>query len=318
MGLEENGIRVTGLEEKRGEGMRDIPPRRANTRRNMGDNVEPEVLQVLIDPLVEQVSHAEFQAAFQMLAQDMTTQVGRKVVSLVNPIVGMVATKFNKDRVSNPKSQGGGGSGPFIPSCQKCGKSHSRKCLAGTNIYNGYRKSGHKNRFYALQTRYDHEGSLDVVTGMLKVFHFDVYALLDPRATLYFVTPYVAMGFDVVPKILLETFLVSTHIGESIVAKRVCRNCLVLVSQRVTHVDLVEVDMLDFDVILEIDCLHFCYASIYCRIRLVTFQISNKPILKWKEGNLAPKDQFISYLKARKMISKGCIYHLVRFRYTKS
>lgn len=42
----------------------------------MGDNVEPEVIQVLIDYLVEQVSHLKFQATFQALAQDMTTQVG--------------------------------------------------------------------------------------------------------------------------------------------------------------------------------------------------------------------------------------------------
>ncbi|WMV57767.1 hypothetical protein MTR67_051152 [Solanum verrucosum] len=68
----------------------------------MGDNVELEVLQVLIDPLVEQVSHVEFQAVFQVLAQDMTTQVGREVVSLMNPIVGMVAIKVRNFTMMNP------------------------------------------------------------------------------------------------------------------------------------------------------------------------------------------------------------------------
>ena len=33
---------------------------------------------------------------------------------------------------------------------------------------------------------------------------------------------------------------------------------------------------------------------------------------------MSPKSHFISYLKARKLISKGCIYHLVRFKDTKS
>ena len=32
---------------------------------------------------------------------------------------------------------------------------------------------------------------------------------------------------------------------------------------------------------------------------------------------MSPKSYFISYLKARKLISKGCIYHLVRFKDTK-
>ncbi|KAG5610621.1 hypothetical protein H5410_021902, partial [Solanum commersonii] len=39
----------------------------------------------------------------------------------------------------------------------------------------------------------DQENSPDVVTNMLKVFTFDVYALLDPGANLSFMTLYVAM-----------------------------------------------------------------------------------------------------------------------------
>jgi len=58
--------------------------------------------------------------------------------------------------------------------------------------------------FYVLHTLHDHEGSLDVLTYMLKVFLFDVYAFLDPGDTLSFVTPYMYMRFDVCPHILLE------------------------------------------------------------------------------------------------------------------
>lgn len=55
--------------------------------------------------------------------------------------------------------------------------------------------------FYALQTRGGQEGSPDVVTGMFKVFQFNVYALLNPGDTLSFEIPYVAMKFDVLPDI---------------------------------------------------------------------------------------------------------------------
>ena len=58
-------------------------------------------------------------------------------------------------------------------------------------------------RFHALQSRGDQESSLDVVTGMLQVFSIDVYALLDPDSTLSFVTPYVAMKFDILPEVLV-------------------------------------------------------------------------------------------------------------------
>ena len=59
------------------------------------------------------------------------------------------------------------------------------------------------------------------MTGMLKVFFIDVYTLLDPPATLSFVTSLVAKKFDILPDILHEPFVVSTTIGESVVSKRV-------------------------------------------------------------------------------------------------
>lgn len=40
------------------------------------------------------------------------------------------------------------------------------------------------NHFYALRSRDEYKTSPDVVTTMLEVFSNDLYALLDPRATL--------------------------------------------------------------------------------------------------------------------------------------
>ena len=69
--------------------------------------------------------------------------------------------------------------------------------------------------------------------------------------------------------------------------------------------------MVDFNVILGMDWLHSCYASANCRTRIFHFQFQDEPIIEWKGCSLAPMGQFISYLKARNMISKGYIYHLV-------
>ena len=63
-----------------------------------------------------------------------------------------------------------------------------------------------KNRFYAFCSRGEQETSRDVVNGMLKIFTLDVYALLDPGATLSFVTPLAAKKFDVLPDILHDPF----------------------------------------------------------------------------------------------------------------
>lgn len=56
-----------------------------------------------------------------------------------------------------------------------------------------------------------------MVTSTLLVFHIHVYALLDPSAIHSFVTPYIAVGFGVNPKILEKPFLVSTLVGSSII-----------------------------------------------------------------------------------------------------
>ena len=51
------------------------------------------------------------------------------------------------------------------------------------------------------QDKGEQESSPDVVTGMLQVLSINVYTQFDPDATLYFVTPLVAMKFDVLPDV---------------------------------------------------------------------------------------------------------------------
>ncbi|KAK4721591.1 hypothetical protein R3W88_011824 [Solanum pinnatisectum] len=55
---------------------------------------------------------------------------------------------------------------------------------------------GGTNRLYAINNCQEKEDSPNIVTGMIQVFDFTVYALLDPGTSLSFVTPYIAMNFD--------------------------------------------------------------------------------------------------------------------------
>ena len=70
--------------------------------------------------------------------------------------------------------------------------------------------------------------------------------------------------------------------------------------------------MLDFDMILGMDWFHDSFATIDCRTIVVRFYFPNEPAVEWKGGNFIPRGRIISCLKACKMISKGCLYHMVR------
>lgn len=55
----------------------------------------------------------------------------------------------------------------------------------------------------------------NLVMGMFKVFHFDVYVLLDLRSNLSFVTHFLANRFNLSPEILHDSSLVYTPLGMS-------------------------------------------------------------------------------------------------------
>ena len=90
----------------------------------------------------------------------------------------------------------------------------------------------------------------------------------------------VARKFDVLPDALIELFLICTPMGDSVGAKRVYRKRLVMLPNRITLGDFVELEMFDFDIILGRDCLHACFASIDFKTRVVKFQLLNEPILE--------------------------------------
>ena len=55
------------------------------------------------------------------------------------------------------------------------------------------------------------------------------------------------------PKILVEPLRVSTLVGDSLVVDQVFRSCVVTIQRQDTRIDLILLDMVDFDLILGMD-----------------------------------------------------------------
>ncbi|XP_015057509.1 uncharacterized protein LOC107003724 [Solanum pennellii] len=150
--------------------------------------------------------------------------------------------------------------------------------------------SGPSNRIYAFTSRQDQEASPNVITCILSLFSRSVYALIDPGSTLSFISPFIASRIAIESE-LIEPFEVATPVGDFVIATRVYKNCSVVIYSRRTIVDLIELNMIEFDIIMGMDLLAACYANVDCRGKIVRFKFPGEPIIEWKGSTVSPEEE---------------------------
>ncbi|XP_019257726.1 PREDICTED: uncharacterized protein LOC109235937 [Nicotiana attenuata] len=208
--------------------------------------------------------------------------------------------------------------------CGTCKRQYSATAVAPPQAHGAHNQTGHgvgrgadrvtqggrQPRLFATLDRQSAEASAEVITGILLVCSHNAYAIMDPGSTFSYVTPYFAINLGLEPEQLSEPFLVSTPVDDLMKVTRVYRGCIVSVQGRNTEADLIELEMVDFDVIMGMDWLSSCYAMLDCRDKIIRFQFPNEEVLEWKDSSASLVGKFISYLKAQRMIGKGCIAYL--------
>ena len=107
---------------------------------------------------------------------------------------------------------------------------------------------------------------------------------------------------------------VSTPVGESVIVEKVYRSCLVTFVGSNTHVDLVILEMVDFDVILGMTWLSPNFAILDCNAKTVTLAKPGTDPLVWEGDYTSNPICIISFLRAKKMVSKGCLAFLAHLR----
>ncbi|RVX00506.1 Transposon Ty3-G Gag-Pol polyprotein [Vitis vinifera] len=161
--------------------------------------------------------------------------------------------------------------------CPTCGKKHgeSRKFVFGKpkeENKDDRQKPKAQGRVFAM-THKDAQATSDVVIGTLRIHTLFARALIDPGSTHSFVSvsfagllgmPIDNMDFDL---------FVATPLGDSVVVNKTIRDCCVMIGYKEMTVDLVLLDLQDFDVILGMDWLATYHASVDCFGKSVTFSI---------------------------------------------
>jgi len=109
---------------------------------------------------------------------------------------------------------------------------------------------------------------------------------------------------------LVSSVHVSTIVGDTIVVDRVYKFCVVTIGGLETRVDLLLRCMVDFDVILGMDCLSSCRAILDYHAKTVMLAMPGVPHIEWRGSTDFVPNRVISFLYAQWMDGNGCFSYL--------
>lgn len=183
--------------------------------------------------------------------------------------------------------------------------------LGGRSDASGRGAQGH---FYAAPARATTEASDDVITSTLLLCHQPATVLFDPGSTFSYVSVYFAPRLGMRSESLAEPIHVSTPVGESLVVDQVLRSCLVTIQGYDTRVDLILLDMVNFDLILGMDWLSPHHAVLDCYAKTVTLAMLGIPPVVWQGFCSRTPVGVISFVRAQRLMASGCLAYLAYVR----
>ncbi|XP_070045427.1 uncharacterized protein [Nicotiana tomentosiformis] len=130
---------------------------------------------------------------------------------------------------------------------------------------------------YAFPARPKAESYDIVIIGIISVYHRDASVLFDPGSTYSYMSSYLASHLSMPRTALDVPVLMSTLVGDSIVVDQVYRSCINTINGFDTVVDLLLLNMVDFEVILGMDWLSPYHAILDCHDKTVTLAMTRLP-----------------------------------------
>ncbi|XP_070015615.1 uncharacterized protein [Nicotiana sylvestris] len=178
----------------------------------------------------------------------------------------------------------------------------SRACPRGEG-----QSGGAPARFYVFPTRQEAVASDVVITGTIFVCRRDASVLFDLGATYSYVFSLFASYMDVSRDSLCVTTYCPHQWVIFFIVDWVYQSFIVTFCGYETRVDLLFLDMLDFEVILGMDWLSWYYCILDFHGKVVTLVMLELSRLKCRGSSVGTSSQVISLLKARHIVDKGCM-----------
>ncbi|XP_052210336.1 uncharacterized protein LOC127813416 [Diospyros lotus] len=168
----------------------------------------------------------------------------------------------------------------------------------------GEARGTHQGRVYNL-TKEDVGTNPAVVQGTLFISDTHVHALIDPGSTHSFMSYALATILGVETKLMESPIIILMPMGKSTRSSRVIEECKISLSDAQFQVDIILLEVYDFDIILGMDFLSKYDASIDCRRKVMTIKKPKGELVKFR-GQGDPRNRKMNLTrKAEKLISQG-------------
>ncbi|XP_073153829.1 uncharacterized protein [Henckelia pumila] len=216
----------------------------------------------------------------------------------------------NGQNSKRPNLSGGNSKGtysapsrPLIKPCPTCNFRHEGECHRKTGACFNYGKLGHRMtdcpgpvkprigpnastaqaqpketkpnaRVFDI-TQEEADDANEVVAGTILINTKPAYVLFDCGATHSFISKRFAKKIGLISKKLTEPLRVATPTNKIIETLKIHRKCKMCVCEQIFDADLVELNMIEFDVILGMDWLSRNHAVVNCRDKNVKLRTTN-------------------------------------------
>ncbi|XP_020524637.1 uncharacterized protein LOC110007529 [Amborella trichopoda] len=159
-------------------------------------------------------------------------------------------------------------------------------------------------------TKQEAKASTTVFQATLFVCGREARILIDAGSSHSFVAPHFAYQMNIEPSLLEYTLVVGTPVGDSMETDMVYKQCEAFLEGCVLLIDLILLDIQDFNVILSMDWLSTHPVTVVYYNKTVTFKRPNQPKLHFVGIKDALAPHFISTLRTYRHLAKGGVKYL--------